>query len=150
MKKMRKGMREGFTLVELLIVIAILGALSASMSLAAKDATPQAQVAKLKSDFSVLRTAISMYMIDSSDKLPNTATAVTYFNNHSQDYLAGKIRAFTVGEEKISNKLTGHWIATYNGEFSYAAQQLFTDSQDYGITSKVNNKKLLEISMRVY
>ena len=78
-----KRLRKGFTLVELLIVIAIVGALGVSMSLAAKDSTPKAQVAALISDFKILRTAAVMYNIDSSDK----GATLEYFNNHSNDYL---------------------------------------------------------------
>ncbi len=138
MKKMHKG----FTLVELLIVVAIIGVLGASMSLSAKDATPKAQAARLVSDFKLLRTAAVLYHIDSSDKGPT----LTYFINHSKDYLAGKLSNFSIAEAD------GVWTATYNGPLSVAANEALTDSKDLGITKSEGTIGTgdVKLQMRVY
>ena len=144
---MRK-MRKGFTLVELLIVVAIIGVLGASMSLAAKDSTPKAQVAALISDFKMLRTAAVMYNIDSSDK----GATLTYFKNHSNDYLAGKLKKFSLTDtaNNVAGTKAGQWLATYKGGLSVAAQKAFTDSKDLGITYTKDTKGNLTIMMRIY
>ena len=141
-KIMRKS-RKGFTLVELLIVIAVLGALAASMSLSAKDATPKAQAARILNDFKILKTAVMLYNFDSRDEGPTTANAITYFNNHSGDYLAGKLKQFTVAADTTN---TNQWNATYTGPLSAAAwAALETDANDLGIESKDNKGLVMRI-----
>ena len=94
-----KRTHKGFTLVEL-IVIGIIGALGAGMSLSAKDATPKAEIARLVSDFKLLRTAAILYHYDYSatgDASLNGET--TGFNTVSPDYLAGKLKKYVHKKE---------------------------------------------------
>ena len=60
MKKMRKG----FTLVELLIVIAILGTLSAAMSVSVMGSTAKAKAAAIASNVETCMNAAAMYCAD--------------------------------------------------------------------------------------
>ena len=57
MKKARKG----FTLVELLIVVAILGILSVSMMMAVGGTTAKAKASMIASNFDAARTAVAAY-----------------------------------------------------------------------------------------
>ena len=133
-----RNTRKGFTLVELLIVVGILGALSATMSLAAKDSTPKAQAVRLANDFKLLRTAVVMYNIDSSDKGPTVA----YFTEHSPDYLAGKLKNFTVSSEDTDPQ----WYVTCSEILSAKADEEFAKfKEDLGITESNGSYK-----MRVY
>ena len=59
MKKSRKG----FTLVELLIVITILGALSAAMSVASAKATVAAKASTIATNISNIKTAAALYQM---------------------------------------------------------------------------------------
>ena len=63
---MRK-MRKGFTLVELLIVIAILGTLSAAMSVSVMGSTAKAKAAAIASNVEACVTAAAMYCADNMD-----------------------------------------------------------------------------------
>ena len=72
MKKFRKG----FTLVELLIVIAVLGALSASMAVSVKGSTAKAKASAIASNVEACKSAALQYYaanMEDSNTL-NTAT----------------------------------------------------------------------------
>ena len=56
--------RKGFTLVELLIVIAILGALTSMMSLSGTNATASANATKIVNNLQTLKTAAIMFYND--------------------------------------------------------------------------------------
>ena len=63
MKKSRKG----FTLVELLIVIAVLGALSATMTMASKTATAKAKAASIVNNLQVCTSGAQVYQFEHAD-----------------------------------------------------------------------------------
>ena len=104
-----KRTRKGFTLVELLIVIAIVGVLATMMSLTAGDSTAKAKAAQIVADFKVISSAVSIYMMDSNDVVPQ----VKYFTNHSGDYLGGKMGAYTV--TSTDNSIKGWYVQTGTG-----------------------------------
>lgn len=109
-----RNTRKGFTLVELLIVIAVLGALATMMSMAAKDATPKAKAAKILSDYKTIASAVNIYLLDSADA--KIAPNVKYFNNHSDDYLAGgKFNDYSVTSDDKK------WYVAYQGTDKEAA-----------------------------
>ncbi len=126
-----------------MIVIAVLGALAAGMSLSAKDATPKAEAARVLSDFKILKTAVTLYNFDSKDTTPTD----TYFTNHSKDYVAGKL-----GKYKITkNDDSGQWEAEYTGGLSEAAStELRKDAADLGMTVTPENGAITSVKMRVY
>ena len=84
--------RKGFTLVELLIVIAILGTLSAMTTLSSTNATASAEAAKIVNGLRMARSATIMYYWDHPD-LKGTAKAKweddieTKFGTEITDYL---------------------------------------------------------------
>ena len=63
---MRK-MRKGFTLVELLIVIAILGTLSAAMTVSSSTATAKAKAAVIANNLKTCTSGAQVYMFEHTD-----------------------------------------------------------------------------------
>ncbi|MBQ7196416.1 MAG: type II secretion system protein [Synergistaceae bacterium] len=61
--------RKGFTLVELLIVIVVIGVLSAMMMLSSTEAVSSAKAATIISDMRVLKTAVLEWYMDNLDKV---------------------------------------------------------------------------------
>ncbi|MBQ9419346.1 MAG: prepilin-type N-terminal cleavage/methylation domain-containing protein [Synergistaceae bacterium] len=69
MKKNAK--RQGFTLVELLIVIVVIGVLSAMMMLSSTEAVSSARASDIVSDLRNLKTAALAWYADNLDYIEN-------------------------------------------------------------------------------
>lgn len=81
LKNLRERKRKGFTLVELLIVIIIIGILAGAMLLVAGSGTDKATATKITSDLRSLKSACLMYYADKNSWPPTTGfhTAITPF-----------------------------------------------------------------------
>jgi general secretion pathway protein G len=80
--------RSGFTLVEILIVVIILGILAAIVIPQFTDASTQARLSSLKSNLQTIRSQIELYKVQHNDSPP---TSVATFNAQmtSQTNIAG-------------------------------------------------------------
>lgn len=66
--------RKGFTLVEILIVVVILGILAAIVIPQFTDASTQAKESSLRADLQTMRSQIELYKIQHNDYLPGVAS----------------------------------------------------------------------------
>lgn len=67
--------KSGFTLVEILIVVVILGILAAIVIPQFTDASTQAKESSLAADLQMLRSQIELYKIQHNDNVPGAGTA---------------------------------------------------------------------------
>jgi len=70
--------KSGFTLVEILIVVVILGILAAIVIPQFTSASTEAKESALVSDLQALRSQIELYKIHHNDLLPGTTTGVDF------------------------------------------------------------------------
>jgi len=70
--------RSGFTLVEILIVVIILGILAAIVIPQFSDASTQAKESSLRSNLSTVRSQIELYKIQHTDALPGADAGTTF------------------------------------------------------------------------
>ena len=88
LKKMLKRKSKGFTLVELLIVVIIIGILAGMMMLSTGSATAKAEATKIVSDMRNLKAAAVMYYADNSAWTTDIASLDKYVDADmtSSDY----------------------------------------------------------------
>jgi len=70
--------RNGFTLVEILIVVVILGILAAIVIPQFSDASEEAKLSSLVSDLQTARSQIQLYKVQHGGTLPATVSGVTF------------------------------------------------------------------------
>ena len=66
---MKKSMRKGFTLVELLITIAVMGVLSLMMILSSAESVASANASNIISDMTNIKIAALAYLVDHDDEI---------------------------------------------------------------------------------
>ena len=88
---MKTRKNHGFTLVEILIVVVILGILAAIVIPQFSDASTQSRVSSLQSSLQTMRSQISLYKIQHNDVAPVAATFVAQMTTFST--IAGATQA---------------------------------------------------------
>jgi len=106
----RKTRANGFTLIEILIVVIILGILAAIVIPQFSNATTNARTASLQSTVQTLRSQIALYKLQHGDALPNLVTDWTPFTLAAV-YPAGSTTSFGPYLPSIpSNSLSGGFV----------------------------------------
>ena len=98
--------RKGFTLVELLIVIVVIGILSAMMMLSSTEAVTSAKASNIVSNLRNMKTAVLAYVADHVDDFNSTKQLSTH------DILPYLRKAETIGTDE---KIEGYWVINKDG-----------------------------------
>jgi len=89
--------RSGFTLVEILIVVVILGILAAIVIPQFTDASTEAKTSSLMTDLQTMRSQIELYKIQHNDALPGAGGATFQQALTGQTDIAGAVWAAGAG-----------------------------------------------------
>lgn len=83
--------KSGFTLVEILIVVVILGILAAIVIPQFTEASTEAKTSSLCTDLQTMRSQIELYKIQHNDQLPGAGTASFVLALTGQTDIAGAV-----------------------------------------------------------
>ncbi|MDD4837546.1 MAG: prepilin-type N-terminal cleavage/methylation domain-containing protein [Dethiosulfovibrio sp.] len=142
-KDIKRNKRPGFTLVELLIVIIIIGILAGGMMMVAGAGTDKANATKIVSDLRNLKSAALMYYADKtawptkigdlSAYIDRTISGDYEYNPASGDLVGYKGALLTTGViEKLVDMATASGLCTKDGAIPYVKA-----SQTDGVWMKV-------------
>ena len=101
MKKMRKG----FTLLELLVVIGVMGILSSLAMIGGQEATNAARATNIADGLEKAASAMMMYYADNADSINESGTTAEKVKDGANAYLKTKLVAAT--EESKAGK---YWV----------------------------------------
>ncbi len=123
---MKKSMRKGFTLVELLIVIVVIGILSAMMMLSSTEAVSSARAADIISDLRNLKTAALAWYAD------------------NLDYVEGKVQKNSKNFAKLSDEKAD--VQKYLGNEGLKDSYTFSEGKDtdWYVWCNVTDAKVFE------
>ncbi|MGD9666358.1 MAG: type II secretion system protein [Synergistaceae bacterium] len=144
MKKMLKRKSKGFTLVELLIVVIIIGILAGMMMLSTGSATAKAEAAKIVSDMRNMKAAALMVYADTTEWPTAIASLDEYIDqkidtnkyalSNAGDYVQFKVGADTDSKVRESlAKLASSGVALYKEAVPVSEDITSSDIYDGGI-----------------
>lgn len=96
----RYAKKQGFTLVELLIVIVVIGILSAMMMLSSTEAVSSARAADIVSDLTSLKTAALSFYVDNLDEIEKVENN-NIFSGNDYDTYAARVFQYLNNDDKM-------------------------------------------------
>jgi general secretion pathway protein G len=122
--------KSGFTLVEILIVVVILGILAAIVIPQFTDASTEAKRSTLMSDLQTVRSQIELYKIQHNDNLPGVANGTMHPSG-----IGGFVAAMT-GKTNVYGDAPGAGDDEYGPYLERTPEEPFTEST--GVTEGAN------------
>ena len=116
-----KAVRKGFTLVELLIVIAILGTLSAAMTVSSGSANAAAKASTIYANINTIKTAAILYQLQEGNQFKESK--VTKANLQTAELLdLDSYNKTGTGEDEVKNTIMYEIVEGVDATASAATQ----------------------------
>ncbi len=132
MKNNRSMKRRGFTLVELLIVIVVIGVLSAMMMLSSTEAVSSAKASNIISNLRNLKTAALSLYTASLDKVATTEPKIgavqRYLNSETLD-----VNVYNIAFSATDNYDTAKWYVTCKVDDAHVKTKLASRAGSVGL-----------------
>ena len=146
--------RRGFTLVELLIVIVVIGILSAAMVMASSEAVTTAKATAIINDLRILQTAGQHWYFDNEANLVHTTNGYKFKLNGKNEQLHDILQSDTLGVKKyISNQNfalntgeSGDYQNMYASVGGYSVYLGFNNTVCYSVFRISDNAKMTDQS----
>ena len=131
-----KRTHKGFTLVELLIVVAILGALAAIMTVSSGSSIAKAKATAIANNLKTCTTAAQLYYLQSGDVDESgkdigsitTTQVLALVPNWSDFSVAGSIKYEKSGDEKYKDPFKDNFEISYQEKSIYMLHYLLGDN----------------------
>lgn len=138
-------MKKAFTLIELLIVIAILGILAAAVIVGLGVARDKAHNSKVKTDITSLMKGLEVYRVDASSALSPTNyeefATIDEYETVSATSLASAINADTLPTHpEGANDVDRGYALTVNTDGSYRLFGRFVKDGEYWVAENASTK----------
>lgn len=115
MNKMKKQMHRGFTLIELMIVVAIIGILAAVAVPSFIDATDEARTARIQADLSTIGAAVEIYYAKNGEYPSALSDLVSTQADGRGGYLRAEPKPPADDLTYSLNTATGEVTCSFNG-----------------------------------
>ena len=139
MKNNRSIKRRGFTLVELLIVIVVIGVLSAMMMLSSTEAVSSAKASNIVSNLRNWKTAALAWYADHLDTAEGSSFNLGEGTATSKD-IARYLNSENAPGYDIQGSGTGTWFVKYTGVDSTVGGKLAGRAKSVGLYSTNSSK----------
>ncbi|MBM4191874.1 MAG: type II secretion system protein GspG [Gammaproteobacteria bacterium] len=83
-RNLRRNKTRGFTLIEIMVVVVIIGLMAAFIVPRVMDRVDEARVTKVRADLQAIETALAMYRLDTA-RLPSTTQGLTALVQKPED-----------------------------------------------------------------
>ncbi len=123
--------RKGFTLVELLIVVAIIAVLAMMMMMSNTSAVAEAEVSAIMGNLRSLKTAALSEYFRSKDYYDTRDTVAPHVDLILAQLGTRSMKGYTVSGDRVDQAV---WYAIYNGNpTKEVAEKLFTKTDTMGL-----------------
>ena len=123
----QKKQQQGFTLIELMIVIAIVGILAAIALPAYQDYTVRAKMSEALANLAEAKTSVAEYYA-ANNRMPPTADAAGFNSDVGTDIVASLVYSSTGGRPIIAAQIRGSQVPGSTGDNNFFALSGFTDA----------------------
>lgn len=119
---MKKSNEAGFTILELMIVVTIIGILAGVAAIKYGTLLRKADEGAVQGNLGTLRSAISIYYADMEGQYPQTLSALTASSKYLKAVPSGKIPSYHQASALVTSAVTaddaGGWV--YNADTSHS------------------------------